>query len=537
MRSRAEPSIDEGVPSADEVWSEVERITASPDFPGSERHAQLLRFLTREALEGAAHTSAYAIATEVLGRDASFDPQIDPIVRVEIGRLRRALEAYHLKHPEEGLYVEVPKGAYRARFSRAGSRETTPKGPAETTPSLVILPIVNGNGVEHDYLAFGLTEELLVALTRFDELRVYVYRERLPEKASEVEIGRSTGARFVLTGTLREANDIIRVTMRLTDSTTGRQLWGESFERELTAASLFSILDDVAARIASLLADAYGIIPRTLHEESRARRTESIDAYEGVLRFHDALWHWDENGFRVARTALERAVAADPSYAWPLAALAGLYANDYLYYLAEPEPALATAERLARRAVALDPQCQKAHWAMAYVHYCKHEREAFENELEQAMALNPHYALFVGDAGTLYALSGSWPQGLTLIRRSMALNPFYPRWYHGVLSVHAYVEGRYEDALAEAGRIAMPDFFWDPVLRAVCLVRLKRIDEANSVLETFTRTGADWEEKGPHIVRAVIFSDELACSILDDLAAARPGWPKTVPSRTRLREA
>lgn len=96
------------------IRTHLERIIQSPRFNASEKQKRFLKFIVEETLHGrAAQIKAYTVAIAVYDRPASFDPQVDPIVRVEAGRLRRALENYYLASNEVSpARIEIPKGAY-----------------------------------------------------------------------------------------------------------------------------------------------------------------------------------------------------------------------------------------------------------------------------------------------------------------------------------------------------------------------------------------------------------------------------------------
>ena len=96
----------------------VEAICASSDFRRSERLKRFLRYIVAEKLAGQdARLKAYSIALAVFDRPTSFDAQIDPVVRIEAGRLRRALERYyHAAGRDDPLVITVPRGAYVPRF-------------------------------------------------------------------------------------------------------------------------------------------------------------------------------------------------------------------------------------------------------------------------------------------------------------------------------------------------------------------------------------------------------------------------------------
>jgi adenylate cyclase len=101
-------------PSPDEVRAQLQRILDSPSFEASERRRRFLRYVMEEMLAGrAGRLKGYSIATAVFDRDDSFDPQTDPVVRLEARRLRRALEHYYLtagRH--DPIRIEIPKGGY-----------------------------------------------------------------------------------------------------------------------------------------------------------------------------------------------------------------------------------------------------------------------------------------------------------------------------------------------------------------------------------------------------------------------------------------
>ena len=119
--NKVERNIVERLDSAD-IGAVMERIVASPGFSKSSQLSNFLRFVVEETLAGRTdRIKAYTIAVDALGRDPSFDPQTDPIVRVEAGRLRRALEHYYENGGRNDPFIiELPLGSYVPVF-RANS--------------------------------------------------------------------------------------------------------------------------------------------------------------------------------------------------------------------------------------------------------------------------------------------------------------------------------------------------------------------------------------------------------------------------------
>jgi hypothetical protein len=106
---------------ADEIRDELNRIIASATFRGSLRLTSFLRYVVEAALIGnASRIKAYTVAVEALGRSENFDPQDDPIVRVEAMRLRHALANYYAGTGiDDPIVIEMPRGCYVPIFHRS----------------------------------------------------------------------------------------------------------------------------------------------------------------------------------------------------------------------------------------------------------------------------------------------------------------------------------------------------------------------------------------------------------------------------------
>lgn len=136
---------DEVIPTDAEAIAELQRIIDSPDFDASARNREFLRFSVNEWIAGRAdRIKAYAIAVEVFNRDDTFDPQTDPIVRIEASRLRRSLERYYmLGGASSPLRIDIPKGSYVPVFSR-------PNAPAVAKPDSPVADAVAHGPISAD---------------------------------------------------------------------------------------------------------------------------------------------------------------------------------------------------------------------------------------------------------------------------------------------------------------------------------------------------------------------------------------------------
>jgi adenylate cyclase len=124
-------TLSDSMPEAGAIEIQVGRILASKEFDASERNRRFLKHIVEEAVAGrASRIKAYSIATAVFDRGDNFDPQADPIVRIEASRLRRSLERYYLTEGRfDPIRITIPKGSYIPRFEVSRSEEPDAEAP------------------------------------------------------------------------------------------------------------------------------------------------------------------------------------------------------------------------------------------------------------------------------------------------------------------------------------------------------------------------------------------------------------------------
>ena len=112
-------------PTEEAIRQQLEKILTSPQFVNSPNLRNFLRFIVEKTLAGeSTDIKGYTVATQVLGRKADFDPNLDPIVRIQAGRLRRALEQYYgVQGKSDAVVIDVPKGSYVPVFRSVSRQE------------------------------------------------------------------------------------------------------------------------------------------------------------------------------------------------------------------------------------------------------------------------------------------------------------------------------------------------------------------------------------------------------------------------------
>jgi len=158
-------------PTPDTIRKHLQKIVSSSDFRGSDKQKKFLCFVVTETLKNPdVYLKAFSVAVAVYGRDDQFDPQVDPIVRVEAGRLRRTLEHYYLTAGvTDEVVIDIPKGSYKPTFQFStgsvpiedNSVENRDTNPLLVPLSIAVLPVANlSSELEQDYFTDGLTEAL-----------------------------------------------------------------------------------------------------------------------------------------------------------------------------------------------------------------------------------------------------------------------------------------------------------------------------------------------------------------------------------------
>lgn len=548
MQQRSELLADacrtEALPSVCEVRAQLAKIVNSPEFAVPERARSFLRYVVEEALAGRAdRLKGYTIATAVFERDETFDGQHDPVVRIEAGRLRRALERYYLVAGQSDVVrIEIPKGGYVPIFTRraqqaaessaveeplASSETPAPAPPTRRraltvslaflaaiigilylrtvqqpammveaalpdSPILLVMPFASlTEGDEARLYAAGVTEEILTQLSRFKELTV-LGRETtrsIPAPADWTSISRELAVRYVLVGSLRVAAAEVRVTSRLIDTGTSAVLWARTYAESLRAKDLFAIQEDIARQVTAAVAQPYGIIFRADLQKTANQPPDDLEAYACTLRFYLYRAELAPDLHALVRGCLERAVARFPGYAtaWALLSLLELDESRFVFNpkIGERDP-VERALWAARRAVELDSENARALQALMLALFFSQDVEEAVRIGELALAANPNDSELLSEFGLRIALTGQWPRGRELVERALARNPGYSDYYHAVLALIAYMQRDHNRAAAEIGQANLEKFSFYHAVAAIIYAELGRTAEARKEAARFT---------------------------------------------------
>ncbi len=495
----------------DAVRSQLERILASPDFSGAARLSAFLRFVVEEALAGRANLlKGYAVGLEVFGRDESFDPQTDPVVRVEAGRLRRRLREYYLTTGrEDPIHIEIPRGTYAPIIRSRDDQPTEPSAPVEARasedtrpgPSVAVMPFQNYSADLNDqFFADGLTEETIANLCRFKDLFVFsrTTTGNMAKRGVNVsELHEKLGADFVVEGSVRKTADAVRVTIQLIDASTDGHVMAEQFDRPCTPEAVFEIQDEIAQVVASRIADRYGPLGRAAGRARRAGRSRRWETYLWITRFYDYYATHDPKRHLELRNGLPKVLEADPECSDGWAALAVVLLDEHRIHINERpgRPVLQEVLKYALRAVTCDPENAFAYQVLAIAYFHHGELTDFEIAAERALKLNPGHADALADIGFCYCLLGDWDRGIPLLEKAIELSPIHPGWYRVPLAIQRLSKGDAKGAITELKWSPMIGHFWYHAMLAWFYAELGDKDQTESEVASLLSVFPDFAER------------------------------------------
>jgi len=474
------------------IRRQLEKITAHGLFARSDRMARFLRLAVDRALAGKeGELKEYLIGVEVFDRPHTYDPRVDPIVRVEARRLRSKLKTYYeTDGRNDPIVIHFATGSYAPEICFHEEQTEMPEAAPRT---VAVLPFSNlSQSADNDYFSDGLTEELIHALTKFSGMRVVAWNTAARMRGTEEdvrEVRRQLRVANVLTGSVRIAGQSLRVRVQLIDTATSVYLWSETFDRQMQ--DVFAIQEEIARAIVRTLRVQ---LEAGADSQLGARRPTTVSSYELYLKGRYHLHRRTPDELRRALEYFQAAVHADGSSGLAYAGLADGYCLNVDYgllhpaegfpkiraaasraieidaALAEAYPALAVirsqadrdwedAERLYRKAIALNPGYATAHHWLATDYLGPLGRfEEADDEIEIALELDPLSSIIREGRALLSTLQRRYEEAVARYRELVEFDPSFYKGYTGMGRAYAQL-GNYAEARAmfEKGRALAGD--------------------------------------------------------------------------------
>lgn len=404
--------------------------------------------------------------------------------------------------PDGGEWiVTVPRVGYRFAGPLNSTEQVPELGPREREtepsrkPTILVLPFRNiGGGHAQDYLVDGITEDVIVALTRFRWFSViarnssFAFGDRAIDSAKlPVHAAGEMGIHYLVEGSVRKSDRQVRIAAQLIEVGSRTNVWAERYDLEL--AELFAIQDEIAERVAGALEPE---LLKTASVLAAARHTGNMTAWDLVRR---GTWHFHqvtrENHFK-ARELFRQACKLDPelpeAHLWIGRVNAGMLAYGWSE---APDKDNHEGTEAALAAIRLDEKNPYAHYALAIISAYGNALDRAIAAAERAIELTPSFALGHLVLGMARLFSGQASEAIVPLERGLRLNPYDPQnfvWFN-VLGLAHLFSGHPDRALDSAMKAQKVRPAWRPVFEtlAACHVALGRMDEARRAIAEMSK--------------------------------------------------
>jgi serine/threonine-protein kinase len=310
------------------------------------------------------------------------------------------------------------------RFNVAGLRVRLGSStPAPRIESLAVLPLENLSGdPQQEYFADGMTDELITELSQIGAVKVIARSSVMHFKRTQKtvpEIAQELHVDAVVEGSVVRYGDRVRITAQLIQATTDKNLWANSYQRDLR--DVLALQDDVARAIATEVQAK--LIPQQNVRLTQAR-VVNPESYEDYLR---ARYYWNKRTEADLKKSIEyfqQAIQKEPGYAQAYGGLASCYVVLPNYSATSPQETFPKAKSAAEKAIQIDDTLAEAYAVLGQVSASySYDWSSAEREFKRAIQLNPNYATaHQWYAGTLSRM-GQRERGLAEVRRAQELDP------------------------------------------------------------------------------------------------------------------
>jgi len=292
--------------------------------------------------------------------------------------------------------------------------------PLPDKPSIAVLPFDNmSDDPKQEYFSDGISEEIITALSKTPKLFVIARNSTFSFKGKPVKIkqvAEELGVRYVLEGSVREAEGKVRITAQLIDAKTGHHLWAERYDRNLK--DIFDIQDEITKKIITALRVhlTEGEIARVLD-----RHTNNIQAYMKIL---EGSGYFGEDKYSEGMKCFEEAISLDPQCASAYAWLSWAHLmNVWFGPSATRKQSLKKAFELAEKCKALDQTYGGCYGALSHAYLMKRDYDKAISEGKRAIELDPNTSRWAVYYGWALRSVGRYEDALLEYERALRLNP------------------------------------------------------------------------------------------------------------------
>ncbi len=376
---------------------------------------------------------------------------------------------------------------------RAMLSDAAPAAAPLERPSIAVLPFANMSGdAEQDFLADGITEDIITGLARLSWLFVIARNSAFVYKGRAVdvrEVGRDLGVRYVLEGSVRVAGDRIRITGQLIEAETGKHIWAEKYDRVLK--DLFAVQDDITEHVVA------AVEPHLYAEEgfrAASRPPENVDVWGLVVRALGMIGTVERRQNEEAQALLNKAIAREPRYARAHALLGwAQWWAAHCYWHPDRRAGFGAAAAHAADALSFDPADPWARMVAGLCHSTAGRHDRALGELRDALALNPSFALGHMALGWALLRAGAFEEAIAESGQALSLSPLdsFSGFYTSIHGLALLGARRFAEALPylRSSVAAFAEYAGHYNSLISCCGHLGLLDEAKEYIAQRNRIG------------------------------------------------
>ena len=328
-------------------------------------------------------------------------------------------------------------------------RATPPKATFELPdkPSIAVLPFSNfSEDPEQEYFADGIVEEIITALSSIPNLFVIARNSTFTYKGKPVkvqQVSAELGVRYVLEGSVRKAEDQVRITAQLIDALSGHHLWANRYDRDLS--DIFAVQDEITKNVITALQ-----VKLTEGEQIRsaAKGTNNLEAYLKYLRGKAIFYQFTIEGNALANQLAQESIALDPEYAAAYRLLGAAIRTDiWLGTSKDHDETMKKSMALFQKAIDLDATDSMAFSNLAFSFSMLGKHAKAIETAEHAVALNPNSAVAHAILAHALRFAGRSAEAIPVYQKAIRFNPIPPTFYFFGLGLAYCYTGQYDEAI------------------------------------------------------------------------------------------
>ncbi len=353
-------------------------------------------------------------------------------------------------------------------------------------PSIAVLAFNNMSGdSEQEYLADGISEDIITALSKIRVFTVIARNSTFSYKGKSVDVRQvalDLDVNYVLEGSVRTAGNRVRISAQLIDHD-GHHVWAEKYDRVID--DIFELQDEMTQTIAGALEPELNAVER---ERAVNMPPGSLDAWACYQRGLWNMWHFEKEKLLVALDLYRQATSLDTGFASAYGYEG--YCNYLLMVLGlseDPDRQLKEGKVLAKKAVGLDPRDAIGYFALGRIHMVQGNHDDSIAALKYSLELNPNFAHSFFGLGMAFMLAGDLDEARERLQAAIKLSPKDPLMpgFTNLRAMTCILKREFEEGLEWAKRtmrMPFPIGFWGHVTLVAAYGNLGQIEEAKTAL-------------------------------------------------------